>query len=404
MNRNWPAWCVAISCGMSACAAFAQPGLIGVGGSRAWGVSADSTTIVGESSGPPYRPYRWSAATGLVVLSTGNSSGDAYRCSSDGSVVVGQWSGKPFRWTQTMGLVTLPPPPPAVSGPGIAYDVSGDGSVVVGSHGNASNERPFVWTEATGTQVLPTPGFSGGWIQAISGDGRVIAGFGTSTTLGFTRGYRWTAETGAVLIPLFPNAPLCVIIPSALNSDGSVMVGFWEDAPAGVHRGFVWRFGQVPVSLLPPSGYNTSEAFDVSEDGTLAVGVVSINFSSARACVWKNGQPFLLTHFLAARGVVIPTNTTLFAATGVSANGRVIVGYGEVPGYSGGSFRAEVPCYADCDGSTSTPATNVNDFICFLNKFAAGDSYANCDGSTTPPVLNVSDFVCFQNSFAAGCT
>ncbi|MBL9032771.1 MAG: S8 family serine peptidase [Phycisphaerae bacterium] len=60
-------------------------------------------------------------------------------------------------------------------------------------------------------------------------------------------------------------------------------------------------------------------------------------------------------------------------------------------------------CYANCDGSTTPPILNVNDFICFQNRFAAGDSYANCDGSSTPPVLNVNDFVCFQNLFAAGC-
>jgi hypothetical protein len=49
------------------------------------------------------------------------------------------------------------------------------------------------------------------------------------------------------------------------------------------------------------------------------------------------------------------------------------------------------------------PVLNVNDFVCFLNKFAAADVYANCDGSTTPPVLNVLDFTCFVNAFAVGC-
>ncbi len=29
--------------------------------------------------------------------------------------------------------------------------------------------------------------------------------------------------------------------------------------------------------------------------------------------------------------------------------------------------------------------------------------YANCDNSVTPPVLNVNDFICFLNKFAAGC-
>ncbi|MFN0133283.1 MAG: GC-type dockerin domain-anchored protein [Phycisphaerales bacterium] len=61
-------------------------------------------------------------------------------------------------------------------------------------------------------------------------------------------------------------------------------------------------------------------------------------------------------------------------------------------------------CYANCDGSTIIPFLNVNDFTCFLNKFAANDPVANCDGSTTAPVLNVNDFLCFLNVFAAGCS
>ncbi|MFN0131453.1 MAG: GC-type dockerin domain-anchored protein [Phycisphaerales bacterium] len=60
-------------------------------------------------------------------------------------------------------------------------------------------------------------------------------------------------------------------------------------------------------------------------------------------------------------------------------------------------------CYANCDGSSAPPLLNVADFICFLNRFAAGDTYANCDGSVTPPILNVADFICFLNAFAAGC-
>jgi hypothetical protein len=60
-------------------------------------------------------------------------------------------------------------------------------------------------------------------------------------------------------------------------------------------------------------------------------------------------------------------------------------------------------CYANCDGSLMSPVLNVNDFICFLNRFGSGDPVANCDGSTAPPTLNVADFVCFLNKYAAGC-
>jgi hypothetical protein len=61
-------------------------------------------------------------------------------------------------------------------------------------------------------------------------------------------------------------------------------------------------------------------------------------------------------------------------------------------------------CYVNCDASTAAPILNVNDFACFLNRFAAGDTGANCDNSTTVPVLNVLDFSCFLNKFAVGCS
>jgi hypothetical protein len=74
---------------------------------------------------------------------------------------------------------------------------------------------------------------------------------------------------------------------------------------------------------------------------------------------------------------------------------------------NGGAYTLNIAgctaCYANCDASTAVPILNVNDFTCFLNKYAAGDPYANCDGSTILPVLNVNDFVCFQTKFAAGC-
>ncbi len=61
-------------------------------------------------------------------------------------------------------------------------------------------------------------------------------------------------------------------------------------------------------------------------------------------------------------------------------------------------------CYANCDQSSTTPILNVNDFQCFLNKFASGDPSANCDRSTGAPVLNANDFQCFLNKYGAGCT
>jgi hypothetical protein len=64
--------------------------------------------------------------------------------------------------------------------------------------------------------------------------------------------------------------------------------------------------------------------------------------------------------------------------------------------------RIEV-CYSNCDASSTAPTLNVQDFTCFLQKFAIADPYANCDNSTQTPTLNVLDFSCFLQKYAAGC-
>ena len=94
------------------------------------------------------------------------------------------------------------------------------------------------------------------------------------------------------------------------------------------------------------------------------------------------------------------------AAT-LDSTGAVWVAGGRVDDPTPGSIykfvAAGAVCYPNCDNSTTPPILNVNDFICFQSKFAAGDTYANCDNSTAPPILNVNDFICFQTKFAAGC-
>jgi lysyl endopeptidase len=77
---------------------------------------------------------------------------------------------------------------------------------------------------------------------------------------------------------------------------------------------------------------------------------------------------------------------------------------GQLAAFSLTLGRASVACYANCDQSASPPILTANDFLCFINLFAEGDSRANCDGSTTPPVLTGNDFQCFLTSYVAGCS
>ncbi len=61
-------------------------------------------------------------------------------------------------------------------------------------------------------------------------------------------------------------------------------------------------------------------------------------------------------------------------------------------------------CYADCDTSTGVGVLDIFDFLCFGNRFSAGDPYAcDCDTSTGPLVCDIFDFLCFGNAFNAGC-
>jgi hypothetical protein len=66
--------------------------------------------------------------------------------------------------------------------------------------------------------------------------------------------------------------------------------------------------------------------------------------------------------------------------------------------------------------SSSTRFDNTSltsdDLHCFVNRFAQGQTlpaaeqvlhWANCDGSVSSPALNVLDFLCFMERFARGC-
>jgi hypothetical protein len=73
------------------------------------------------------------------------------------------------------------------------------------------------------------------------------------------------------------------------------------------------------------------------------------------------------------------------------------------PGAVTGTF-VRMPCYANCDASTTNPRLNTADFTCFLQRYANGEPYANCDNSTATPSLTTADFTCYLQKYAAGCS
>ncbi len=384
----------------------AQPSITGVGtgGSMNWAfaVSADGRVVVGSDGSDPSlfgKPFVWTASSGEVLLDTVFGKSGAYAVSADGSVVVGQARGKPFRWTLLGGLQNL-----SVSN-GNALAVSADGSIVVGYLGNdpSTSTAAFKWTQATGLQTISLPGYLGNpAATAISGDGTVIAINGVFPGTGSVR----VTSGGITDVPRLPGGNHLVYA-TGLNFDGTVMVGYQENGgAAGNQMAYRWQIGQNPINIGVPSGTNEAVPQGVSADGSTIVGYGDQHHTTLGPTpfVWKQfGGMSTLSAHLANAGVSIPSGSTPRICYGVSGNGLVIVGSGTIPGFTPGSFRSETVCYANCDGSTAAPVLTANDFQCFLNKWAAGDSYANCDGNCNPICLTANDFQCFLNFYAFGC-
>ncbi len=74
---------------------------------------------------------------------------------------------------------------------------------------------------------------------------------------------------------------------------------------------------------------------------------------------------------------------------------------------SEGAVRIQLapePCYPDCDTQSGAGVLDIFDFLCFGNRFHAGDPYAcDCDTASGPGVCDIFDFLCFGNRFHAGC-
>jgi probable HAF family extracellular repeat protein len=387
------------------------------GSSFAYAVSADGLVVVGYQTtiinpGPPVvvqnEAIRWTSGAGRVGLGDlagGATESRAFAASADGSVIVGysaSTSGpEAFRWTATsmVGLGDL--------AGGIfnssASGVSADGTQVSGYASGAAGIEGFRWVSpgpVTGLGDLSGGIFSSA-ATGVSSDGSVIVG--SSISINGTEAFRWVAPgpmsgLGDLAGGAFNSSA------AAVSTDGSVVVG--SSISANGPEAYRWKFGSGMIGLSDlPGGVFSSGAAAVSADGNVIVGYGTTGLGG-RAFIWDSISGMRdLELYLVSLGLDL-TGWRLDAATGISADGTVIVGYGAAPGLIQTGWVATVPrfCYANCDASTGSPTLSANDFLCFLNKFATAEPYANCDGSTPSPVLSANDFLCFLNAYADGCS
>jgi probable HAF family extracellular repeat protein len=288
--------------------------------------------------------YRWSSAAGLQALgdlSGGNFLSEAYAVSADGSVVVGysnsQYGDEAFRWTVGGGITGLGD----FSTGGLdtfesrAYGVSADGSVVVG-YGNYGAFAPtaFRWTGGVMSQLgligsgsdFLAPQFG----RAVSADGTVVVGQGQNNSPSNYQAYRWTTAGTGVKLGDLPGAAVTSQA-FGVSSDGSVVVGIGQ--PAVGREAFRWTNadGLVPLGNL---GSNYSEAHAVSANGSVIVGngYTSVSAPYTEAFIWMPQSGMLnLRTYLMSQGVSGLDNWILTSADAITPDGRTIVGHALSP-------------------------------------------------------------------------
>ncbi len=221
-------------------------GMVGLGdlpggsvSSSASGVSADGSIVVGTGEVGPWfgRPYieafRWTIEDGMVSLgdysaSTGYS--EAGAISADGSTIVGDSSFEGFdvfRWTSDGGMVGLADLPDG-GWLARATALSADGSTIVGwaitgyiYHSPAPPtpiSGPFIWDATNGSRELAVvleglgvdlTGWTLDWVTGISADGLTIVGKGTNPS-GNTEA--WVAYVPEPSVTLLQGTALLVLM------------------------------------------------------------------------------------------------------------------------------------------------------------------------------------------------
>lgn len=295
-------------------------------------VSADGNVVVGFSnSANLFQAFRWTLSSGMIGLGDlpgGYHYSEAFGCSANGNIVVGATDegrsggegGSPFQWSIFGGMRWLG----TLGGPltyGQAMACSDDGGVIVGASQSPNGIEAFRWNRIAGMQNIGD--LPGGPVNAramaVSGDGSVVVGYGSRTDV-YDEAFRWTKEEGMVGLGFSRSAAL------GISRDGKYIVGIRQG------RAFRWTKDtgyQILPTLYGVFGSN-NYAEGVSADGNVIVGLADLNQGrgTGEAFIWDpvNGIRDLNV-LLPALGANL-NGFYLFDARSVSADGKVIVGYG----------------------------------------------------------------------------
>ena len=305
--------------------------------SEATAVSPDGSVVVGTScTASGVQAFRWTAAEGIVgiPIPAGLVESWATDVSADGKYVLGHgrksdsppYEYEGFRWHVSGGLDRIAAPGLNI----VAKGISGDGSIAVGtSWGTGIEDEVFRWTAEGGITRLV--GLSAGGANrtnadGISADGLVVVGDGIYDGDPYRDCFRWTE--GEVI-------GLDAHTANATSSDGAVVVGGLDNHETALFEAYRWTRETGIVLLGTPLPNFHSRALAVSDDGSVVVGYVQNNsgFDEQKAFIWDQGhgmrllQDVLEDDFGLDLSAWRLTETwASWKATGISQDGSTIVG------------------------------------------------------------------------------
>jgi probable HAF family extracellular repeat protein len=299
-------------------------------------VSGDGRVMAGdyEDSNGQYLPWKWTEQEGFSALPTYGvpfMSHGATALNYDGSVIVGYVADPSLdsrtvaaKWTATgiqpLGLLND-------GNSSYATDVSDDGSAVVGkaTDGHNSDAQKAVRWTAAGIQDLGEMPNNPGWYEAraVSGDGNVVIGWFDGGNYE-AHGFRWTEAGGMTEVARLSGGHHAMV--RDINRDGSVIVGQADDVGDGIYYPIRWTDGgqtATKLELLPGAG--GADALAVNADGSVVVDYASIGTDDVGFRWTETGGMQSVDDWMRSHGVTIDTPLA-YRATGVSADGKVVVG------------------------------------------------------------------------------
>jgi probable HAF family extracellular repeat protein len=303
--------------------------------STALGVSADGHYVVGQvrTGSSSYSGFIWS--DGVMTLLTDLSGGDV-NSNASGVSINGRVAGHGQRTTRQMAWWDTPSAPQQIDGGPLGYSsasaiaISDDGTTIVGTAGGEAGA--LRWTQAGGLvnleqETWPVYGM-GSWATAVSSDGSVVVGYTNTTDVSTREAFRWTARDGMVTLGDLDGGDISSQA-FGVSPDGTIVVGI-ATTDAG-SEAFLWSAGNMISlgNLDEVSGF--AVAYDLSANGAVVVGK-STDAAGVQAVMWLADHSIIRVQDYLVDVVGLDlTGWRLTEAHAISDDGHVLVGTGINP-------------------------------------------------------------------------